>query len=408
MKIDFFDEGSTTTRIVVAGVGGAGCNSVNRMIEAGVKGVDFVAINTDRQALKNSKAATKIVIGDKLTGGRGAGAIPEVGEKAAMEDEVALKDVFKGANMVFVTAGMGGGTGTGAAPVIARVAKEMNCLTIGVVTKPFDFEKTVKGKLAAEGITKLEKYVDTLIVISNQALLNNTSANISLMEAWHRADDVLKQGVQGISDLIINSGEINIDFADVQTVMKNKGKALMGVGIGKGENAAIEAVTMAIENPLMPDLVVDKAKSLLVNVAGSSKMPLKVYSDVMNFIQNIASDDALVINGQVFDDTLEDKVRVTIIATGFEEAEPAKFSTKDRTIEAVKEEQYREEVREEVKVAPAPASESRTDVYTHQEFMKLLKMNTVDDKSVIEEPTYIRMLNKSRGIGENNFLSKKE
>lgn len=400
MQIDFYEGENACTKILVIGVGGGGCNSINRMIDAGVKGIEYIAVNTDRQALKNCKATKKIVIGTKLTGGRGAGAIPEVGEKAAMEDENALKENIKGANLVFITAGMGGGTGTGAAPVIAKVAKELGCLTVAVVTRPFDFEKTVKGKLAAEGIAKLEKIVDTLIVISNQALIANCSDKISLIDAWRMADEVLKQGVQGISDLIINPGEINIDFADVQTVMKNKGKALMGIGIGKGENAAIEAVTMAIENPLMPELIVDKAKAILVNVTGSTKMSFKTYTDVMNFIQNIASEDALVITGQAFDDSLEDKIKVTIVATGFQEAaaEPVKQSEPETV--AVKEEEQKTRA----------AASKKSDVYSTTEFLELINLNrTLDDKSIHEEPAYLRELNKkNKGLYEANFLTKKD
>src|SRR4030042_3072755 len=288
MNIDFYETNTSCTRILVIGVGGGGCNSINRMIDAGIKGVEFIAVNTDKQALRSCKSTKKIVIGEKLTGGRGAGAIPEVGEKAAIESEEFLKEVLKGSNMVFITAGMGGGTGTGAAPIVAKIAKELNCLTIGVVTTPFEFEKKIKAKIAEEGIAKLKDNVDTLIIISNQALLNG-NANIPLIEAWRRADDVLRQGVQGISDLIINPGEINIDFADIHTVMKNKGQALMGVGIAKGDNAAIEAVGMAIENPLMPDLVVSNAKAILVNVAGSSKMTLNSFHEVMKYIENMTS-----------------------------------------------------------------------------------------------------------------------
>ncbi|MCG8571839.1 MAG: cell division protein FtsZ [Spirochaetes bacterium] len=395
MQIDIYESNSACTRIIVIGIGGGGCNSINRMIDAGIKGVEFIAVNTDKQALSSCRATKKVAIGEKLTGGRGAGAIPEIGEKAAIESEDFLKENLKGANMVFITAGMGGGTGTGAAPIIARLAKELGCLTIGVVTKPFDFEKNIKGRIADDGIQKLKENIDTLIVISNQALLTS-DANITLKEAWHRADDVLKQGVQGISDLIVNPGEINIDFADVQTVMKNRGQALMGVGVGRGENAAIEAVTMAIENPLMPDLVVDNARALLVNVAGSSKMPLKKYSEVMNFIENIAADDALVIPGQSFDDALEDSIKVTIVATGFDEIQ------QKEPIEATADQAEPEE--------DLLAENMESNVYSQEEFFKLLHSTTQGSQTPLEVPAYMRNINKRKQNEvdtEDDFLSKK-
>lgn len=391
MDIDFYEnKNECCARIMVMGVGGGGCNSINRMIDAGVKGVEFIAVNTDRQALSSCKATKKLVIGEKLTGGRGAGAIPDVGEKAALESEDIIRETLKGVNMLFVAAGMGGGTGTGAAPIIAKIAKDMGCLTVGVVTKPFDFEKRIKGKTAGEGIAKLKEYTDTLIVISNQALFQGNN-NISIVEAWRRADDVLKQGVQGISDLIVNPGEINIDFADVQTIMKNKGQALMGVGAGKGDNAAIEAVTTAIENPLMPDLVVANAKALLVNVAGSTKMTLKQFEDVMKFIENIASDDALVIVGQSFDDSLQDTIKVTIVATGFEE--------KDRIpVKEIAEEKIEVEI-----------SEPKQNVYSRDEFVSLLTSNSRPVSKNIEEPAFLRKFNNIKKDKEEdeNFLSKK-
>jgi cell division protein FtsZ len=355
------------------------------MIDAGIKGVEFIAINTDKQALRSCRATRKIVIGEKLTGGRGAGAIPEIGEKAAVESEEFLRELLNGANMVFITAGMGGGTGTGAAPVVARIAKELNCLTIGVVTTPFDFEKKFKAKIAEQGIEKLKENVDTLITISNQALLNGNS-NIPLIEAWRRADDVLRQGVQGISDLIINPGEINIDFADINTVMKDKGQALMGVGIAKGDNAAIEAAAMAVENPLMPDLVVNNAQAILVNIAGSSKMTLNAFNEVMKYIENITSDKSLVIIGQTFDDYLEDKIKVTIIATGFD-----KKSIEDDA-------------------SDEDFEQSDDKIMSYNEFMKILQNDRIDvSKSKLEEPAFLRSLKSDEDIEnyKNKYLTKK-
>ena len=322
-RINFYDDEENTccTKILVMGVGGGGCNSVNRMIEANVSGVEFIAVNTDRQALVKSRAPRKIQIGKNLTGGRGAGAIPEMGEKAAIEDEPALRECLKGANMVFITAGMGGGTGTGAAPVIAKLAKEAGCLTVGVVTKPFLFEQRVKGKIAEEGIAKLEKVVDTMVVISNEALLANSGDGISILEAFHMADDVLRQAVYGISNLIVKEGVINIDFADVQTVMKNRGKALIGIGVAQGENAANEAVDLAIANPLTELSLTDtEAKAVIVNVTGGSSLSMKNYNDVMNKISEICGENTLCIPGQMFDPSYENKIEVTIVACGFEKA----------------------------------------------------------------------------------------
>ncbi|HOJ63351.1 MAG TPA: cell division protein FtsZ [Spirochaetota bacterium] len=407
-NINFYETNTACTRIVVVGVGGGGCNSINRMIEAGIRGVEFIAVNTDKQALQNCKATRKIVIGEKLTGGRGAGAMPEIGRDAAEESKELIQDALKGANMVFIAAGMGGGTGTGAAPVIAKIAKSLDILTVAVVTKPFDFEKKRKGAIAEEGINNLRKECDTVITISNQALLNSDE-DITLIEAWRRADDVLKQGVQGISDLIVNPGEINIDFADVKTIMANKGIALMGVGIGKGENASVDAVTMAIENPLMPELFVNNAKSILVNVAGSSKMKLKSFSDVMKFIENIASDDALIIVGQSFDDSLEDRVKVTIIATEFDsQKENNKIKRTPNDIEIKSDS---EEIQKEVQ----KKEENNLKVYPYQDFIKLTQpgLKIKDDKSFdnIEEPAFLRrqkMMFKDKDSEEGkNYLSKK-
>lgn len=401
MNINFYESNSANTRIVVVGVGGGGCNAINRMIEAGVKGVEFIAVNTDKQALQNCRATKKIVIGEKLTGGRGAGALPEIGKKAAEESKDFIRDSLTGANMVFIAAGMGGGTGTGASPIIAKIAKELGILTVAVVTRPFDFEKKRKGALAEEGINNLKENCDTVITVSNQALLNSEE-DITLAEAWRRADDVLRQGVQGISDLIVTPGEINTDFADIKTIMQNKGIALMGVGIGKGENAAVDAVTMAIENPLMPDLIVNNAKSILVNVAGSSQMKLKKFSDVMTFIENIASNDALIIMGQSFDNSLEDSIKVTIIATDFDNGKTNnKIKRNNNDIDTKKQEEDQNEELLESK---------NKNFYSHEEFIQLVQSNLKKDKfsfDNIEEPAFLRYLKKKKEENEENYLSKK-
>ncbi|MCF7944079.1 MAG: cell division protein FtsZ [Spirochaetia bacterium] len=308
---------STPTVIRVLGVGGGGGNAVNRMIAAGLKKVEYVAMNTDIQALQRSHAETKLPLGTELTGGLGAGGVPEVGEQAADESREDIKALLKDTDMAFITAGMGGGTGTGSAPIVAEVAKEMNALTVAVVTTPFLFEGRKKMKLAEEGIEKLRKQVDTLIIIPNQYLLKIVEKDTPIKQAFHLADDVLRQGVQGISELITEPGEINIDFADVRTVMKGRGDALMGIGVGEGENRSIDAATSAINNPLLENARIEGAKGILVNVTGGDDLTLKEYQDVVEIITNNSDDDALVIAGQSYNPDLGDRLKVTVIATGF-------------------------------------------------------------------------------------------
>ncbi|MCX7031742.1 MAG: cell division protein FtsZ [Spirochaetes bacterium] len=318
MNIELFDSnGLSPTVIKVVGVGGGGSNAVNRMIAMGLKNVSFVAINTDQQALHASNAETRFAIGTKLTGGLGAGGIPEIGEKAALEDQESIQDLLRGADMVFITAGMGGGTGTGGAPVVAHIARELGALTVAVVTKPFDFEGKRKAQLAEEGTERLRREVDTLITIPNQHLLRIAEKRTPIREAFFMADEVLRQGVQGISDLITEPGEINIDFADVRTIMKGTGDALMGIGIGTGENRATDAATNAINNPLLEDAHVEGAKGLLVNVTGGSDLCLSEYEEVLKIITANADDDALIIAGTSIVESMNEKVKVTVIATGF-------------------------------------------------------------------------------------------
>ena len=318
MHIEVIEEQSTDpTMIKVIGVGGGGSNAVNRMIASNLQKVQFIAANTDLQALQRSDAEVKIALGTKLTSGLGAGGVPEVGEKAAMEDAEKIKDALRGADMVFITAGMGGGTGTGAAPVVAGIAKELGILSVAVVTKPFDFEGRKKKSLAEEGIEKLRDAVDTLITIPNQYLLKIVEKRTPIKEAFLLADDVLRQGVQGISELITIPGEINIDFADVKTVMTGQGDALMGIGVGRGENRAVDAATNAINNPLLEDARIEGAKGILVNITGGADLSLSEYEEVVQIITANADDDALVIPGSVFDASLEDEIRVTVVATGF-------------------------------------------------------------------------------------------
>jgi len=318
MHIEVIDESSnSSTLIKVIGVGGGGSNAVNRMISQGLQNVQFIAANTDLQALKLSEAEMKLPLGNELTGGLGAGGVPEIGEKAALEDKEQIQNVLRGADMVFVTAGMGGGTGTGGAPVVAKIAREMNALTVAVVTKPFAFEGGKKMDLAEEGIEKLRDAVDTLITIPNQHLLKIVEKKTPIREAFLLADDVLRQGVQGISDLITIPGMINIDFADVRTIMKGRGDAIMGIGVGIGENRAVDAATNAINNPLLEDAQIEGAKGILVNVTGGNDFSLSEYSEIINIITANADSDALIIPGNCIDTSLNDEIRVTVIATGF-------------------------------------------------------------------------------------------
>ncbi|MFZ5687848.1 MAG: cell division protein FtsZ [Bacillota bacterium] len=303
--------------IKVVGVGGGGNNAVNRMIYAGLQGVDFITVNTDAQALRLSRAEQKIQIGVKLTKGLGAGANPETGKKAAEENREDLAKTLKGADMVFVTAGMGGGTGTGAAPVVAEVAKEIGALTVGVVTRPFTFEGRRRAEQAEAGINELRSKVDTLIIIPNDRLLQVADKQTSITEAFRIADDVLRQGVQGISDLIAVPGLINLDFADVKTIMLNTGSALMGIGRASGEKRASEAAKMAISSPLL-ETSIEGAKGVLLNITGGANLGLFEVNEAAEIIASAADPDANIIFGAVIDESLQDEIRVTVIATGFD------------------------------------------------------------------------------------------
>lgn len=353
-------EKNTSAKIIVIGVGGGGNNAVNRMIEGNLEGVEFVAVNTDAQALQYSKAALKIQIGEKLTRGLGAGAKPEVGLKAAEESKDELAEIIKGADMIFITAGMGGGTGTGAAPVIAALAKEMNILTVGVVTKPFDFEGKVRMTNAANGINELKKSVDTLIVIPNQKLLSVIDRRTTMRDAFKKADEILQQGVQGISDLIYTPGIINLDFADVATVMSNKGVAHIGVGMAKGENKAEEAARLAISSPLL-ETTIDGARHMLINISGDMNMSMYDANDAIQLIQAAAGNNANVIYGQSFNEGLEDQIIVTVIATGFEEAEEEEKENKANEVSTAQTSSVQEMVKEET-VSQATVESSKESV----------------------------------------------
>ena len=308
-----------SAKLKVVGVGGGGCNAINTMVEAGLQGVEFIAINTDIQTLNMNKATVKIQIGSKLTRGLGAGANPEVGRQAALEDADQIAECLKGADMVFITCGLGGGTGTGASPVIADVSKELGALTVAVVTKPFPFEGKMRSLQAEDGLTHLKARVDTLITIPNQRLMSIGGKHMSIKDAFLKADEVLLYAVRSISDLIISSGHINVDFADVKTVMSERGMAIMGVGVGTGDKRAVEAAHKAISSPLLEDISIHGAKGVLINVTGNMDMTLHEVTEASTLIQEQAHEDARVIWGLVFDESMGDSVRITVIATGFGE-----------------------------------------------------------------------------------------
>ncbi|MDQ3036679.1 MAG: cell division protein FtsZ [Myxococcota bacterium] len=315
--IEFADEAELQARIKVVGVGGGGGNALQTMIQSGLEGVEFIAANTDTQALEASLAPTKVQLGPALTRGLGAGANPDVGKKAALEEMERIQEALSGADMVFVTAGMGGGTGTGAAPIIAQIARDLGILTVGVVTRPFLFEGRRRSKNAENGIRELGASVDTIITIPNQKLLN-LDDDLSILEAFKRADDVLVQAVRGISDLITVSGVINVDFADVKTIMSGTGRALMGTGYGRGERRALDAVEMAINSPLLDDISIDGAMGILLNFTAGPDVRLKEINEAASLVQQSAHEDANIIFGLLTDPDMGDVVKVTAIATGFD------------------------------------------------------------------------------------------
>ncbi len=314
---------SKGANIKVIGVGGGGGNAVNRMIESGIEGISFLVVNTDLQALSMSKAPVKIQIGSKRTRGLGAGADPEVGREAALEDTEKIIDALEGADMVFITAGMGGGTGTGAAPIVAGLASELEILTVAVVTKPFGFEGRRRMQNAEKGIRELHECVDTIITIPNDRLLTTVDRNTSLADSFRMADDVLRQAVQGISDLITVPGMINLDFADVRTIMRGSGIALMGTGQASGENRAIQATNAAIASPLLEEASIEGAHGVLVNVTGGSNLTLHEVNEATSIIQKAAHPEANIIFGAVIDERMQDEMKITVIATGFDQAAQA-------------------------------------------------------------------------------------
>lgn len=327
MEFSLDNNVNTGAVIKVIGVGGGGGNAINRMIEENVKGVEFIAANTDVQALKNSKAETVIQLGPKYTRGLGAGSQPEVGQKAAEESEQVIADSLQGADLIFITAGMGGGTGTGAAPIVAKIAKDLGALTVGVVTRPFSFEGPKRGRFAAEGIALLKENVDTLLIISNNRLLEVVDKKTPMLEAFREADNVLRQGVQGISDLITAPGYVNLDFADVKTVMENQGTALMGIGVASGEDRVIEATKKAISSPLL-ETSIDGAEQVLLNITGGLDMTLFEAQDASDIVASAATGDVNIILGTSISEEMGDEIRVTVIATGIDPTKKEKKNTR--------------------------------------------------------------------------------
>lgn len=372
--------------IKVIGVGGGGNNAVNRMIEHGVQGVDFIAVNTDAQALNMSKAEVKLQIGGKLTRGLGAGANPEVGKKAAEESKELIEEALRGADMVFVTAGMGGGTGTGAAPVIAQIARDLGALTVGVVTRPFTFEGRKRSTQAVGGIGMMKEAVDTLIVIPNDRLLEIVDKNTPMLEAFREADNVLRQGVQGISDLIAVPGLINLDFADVKTIMSNKGAALMGIGISAGENRAAEAAKKAISSPLL-ETSIDGATGVLMNITGGSNLSLFEVQEAADIVASASDEEVNMIFGSVINDNLKDEIVVTVIATGFNEEVIMQKQPRGTGFGAARAQQaattQRETRKEEPQSQPQPSYQQERPAPTH---------NHQDD--ALDIPTFLRNRNR--------------
>ena len=335
MVFDFNQAAAENAEIKVIGVGGGGMNAVNRMIEANLAGVEFIAANTDAQALTNSNAKIKIQLGDKLTKGLGAGANFEIGKKAAEEDRDHIAEVLEGADMVFITAGMGGGTGTGAAPIVAEIARELGALTVAVVTKPFTFEGRKRANAAEHGIKNLKDRVDAIIVIPNDKLLEISKENVTMLEAFGYADDILRQGVQGISDLIIVPGLINTDFADVKTIMSQAGSALMGIGTASGENRAVTAAQMAISSPLLESSI-QGAKGVLMNITASRNLGIHEVNKACSIVQEVVDPDANIIYGHAVNDDMGDEIKITVIATGFGEEARSAIDNKKRILDELR------------------------------------------------------------------------
>lgn len=381
-------------KIRVVGIGGGGGNAVNTMVDNKLKGIEFIAANTDIQALENSKADVCLQLGPGITKGLGAGADPERGKEAAFESLEEIREVLKGADMVFITAGLGGGTGTGGAPVVAKISKEIGALTVAVVTKPFFFEARARMKKAEEGWKELKKHVDTIITIPNDRLLTIMQKGSKLMDMMKKADEVLLQAVKGITDLINLPGHMNVDFADLRAVMKEVGPALMGAGVGVGENRAIDAAKRAIDNPLLQDAGIDGAKGVLINISASEdSFTMNEFMEASNLVSQKAHEDANIIVGALFDDSLKDEIRVTVIATGVAGAEDA--ATIKSPIQAVANNKPQEEAVQDNKVSSHDSSTGRQNKIFNRRNPGIVRKQSLPfpntlDEAELETPTYLR------------------
>ena len=373
--LEFEVDNKGKAKILVVGVGGGGCNAVNRMIEAELRNVNFIALNTDKQDLDMSRAESKLQIGENLTKGLGAGGNPEVGQKSAEENVEDISKLLSGADMVFVTAGMGGGTGTGAAPIVAKIAKDMGILTVGVVTRPFSFEGRRRSEHAEMGIKFLKQFVDSIVIVPNDKLLTIAEPSTTMVEALRMADEILKHGVQSITELISDNSLINADFADVQTIMRDRGVAHMGIGQGKGENKVKDAVKNAVESPLLETQVAG-AKAILLNIAGGQDMGMLDVSEASTLIQNVADQDAIIIFGTSIKEDLKDEMRITVIATGFENR-PSNFS--DRT-----------ELSFDEEIAEVTDSDDAKEVSSESSSIKKIIDEDGDDASDFDVPSFLK------------------
>jgi len=397
--IEFDENKSLGAKVKIIGIGGGGNNAINTMISSQLSGVEFIAANTDAQALSTNLASIKLQLGASLTKGLGAGANPETGRKAALEDVDGIRDALKGADMVFITAGLGGGTGTGGAPVIAEVARELGALTVAIVTKPFQFEGKKRMKQAEEGLANLKMTADALITIPNQRLLSISGKSMTLLEAFKKADEILYHAAKGISDIIVGFGIINLDFADVRTIMSETGMALMGTGIASGESRSVEAAQKAISSPLLEDISIEGARGLLINISGGQNMTLNEINEATTLIQKEAHEDANILWGMVIDEKMHEEVRVTVIATGFGRAEekiidkptskkvaPISFSIREGLKETPKEtfrENLKENYRENLR---GNAKETNRDIPT---FMRKAKVKErFDELKLVETPDF--------------------
>lgn len=378
--LEFDMDMESFARIKVIGCGGGGSNAVNRMIAGGLRGVEFITLNTDAQALQLSHADIKLQIGEKLTRGLGAGANPEIGKKAAEESRDLIENALRGADMVFVTAGMGGGTGTGAAPVVAEVAKELGALTVGVVTRPFSFEGRKRSSQGELGIAALKEKVDTLIVIPNDRLLEIVDKNTPMLEAFREADNILRQGVQGISDLIATPGLINLDFADVKTIMTERGSALMGIGVGSGENRAAEAARRAISSPLL-ETSIDGARGVLMNITGGTNLSLYEVNEAADIVSSAADPDVNMIFGAVINEDLKNELVVTVIATGFEEAQQRQSGAARRP------QQPAATPNRPTPISQAPSSNRASNANEEEEDKSFFTMSNLDNLDI---PAFLR------------------